>query len=130
MTNSISMREKIKILSELNAALECEELTAEISGRPSGELLYEVFKKSVLKEIEAIFSTQNNAESEKIAKASSALDEVLSKIEDIKGKVSELSTKPQPPVQQQAPQSVASPQEQLPVQRVASLPHRGGSFFS
>ena len=126
MTDSISMREKIKILSELNAALECEEVTAEISRRASGELLYEVFKKSVLKEIEAIFSTQNNVESEKISKASSALDEVLSKIEDIKGKVSELSIKPQSPVQQSAP----TQQEQLPVQRVASLPHRSGNFFS
>lgn len=129
MTNSISMREKIKILSELNAALECEELTAEISGRPSGELLYEVFKKAVLQEIESIFSTQNNVEAEKINKASSALDEVLVKIEEIKGKVDGLSAKPQQAVQP-SPQPVANPQEPLPVQRVASLPIRSGNFFS
>jgi len=135
------MREKIKILSELNEALECEELTADISSRPSGELLYKVFKNAVMNEIERIFSAQSEEDVSKINKIPPLLDEILSKIDKIKSGVAAIPEKTVAPVNNtissqavstapkadnidDLPNDVEMGPNNLPIKRVASLPRR------
>lgn len=141
MTDAKSMREKIKILSELNEALECEELTADISSRPSGELLYKVFKNAVMNEIERIFSAQSEEDVSKINKIPPLLDEILSKIDKIKSGVAAIPEKTVAPVNNtissqavstapkadnidDLPNDVEMGPNNLPIKRVASLPRR------
>ena len=141
MTDAKSMREKIKILSELNEALECEELTADISSRPSGELLYKVFKNAVMNEIERIFSAQSEEDVSKINKIPPLLDEILSKIDKIKSGVAAIPEKTVAPVNNtissqavstapkadnidDLPNDVEMGPNNLPIKRVASLPRK------
>jgi hypothetical protein len=71
------MKEKIKLLSNLNNVLEDEEVLKLLGSRPDGERIVAVFKSALEKEIENIFNKN--------------LDEVINPVIDLIDKIKEVS---------------------------------------
>lgn len=136
----MELKQKINLLTDLNSALEDETLKAAVSRISSGELIYEIFTKSINEYIKEIFNTVPREKDEQVEKSVSSILEMLNKLDNhviitslkmIEQRLQAVTLNEPPPVPPMTQPPVHVPTTSIPAGQIQfpQNPHSRGSVM-